>query len=82
MQRAQVQSLVRELRSHSCMSYPLRKKSINRRSDGSSSPVPCIAVPAVCPTDGSKDEERDPECSTGLTQCNIHFISQNVSSSL
>ena len=82
MQRAQVQSLVRELRSHKLHVLPPQKKSINRRSDGSSSPVPCIAVPAVSPTDGSKDEERDPECSTGLTQCNIHFISQNISSSL
>ena len=80
MWRAQVRSLGRELRSHKLHILPPQKKGTSR-SDSFSSPILCIVVPAGSPRDGSKDE-RDPECSTGLTQCNMHFISQDISSSL
>ena len=82
MWRAQVRSLGRELRSHKLRVLTPQEKSTSRRSNGSSSPVLGIVVPASSPRDGSKGEERDPECSTGLTQCNMHFISQDISSSL
>ena len=81
MWRAQVRSLGRELRSHKLHVLPPQKKGTSRRSDSFSSPVLCIVVPTGSPRDWSKDE-RDPECSTGLTQCNMHFISQDISSSL
>ena len=80
--RPQVRPLGRELRSHKLHVLSPQKKGTSRRSDGFSSPVLCIVVPAGSPRDGSKDKERDPECSTGLTQCNMHFISQDISSSL